>query len=113
MQPVGELDQQDADVVGDGQQKLAEVLGLLGLLGDEIEPLILVRPSTSAPISGPNRLIDLLAGRLGVLDRVVQDRGDDGGVVELRSVRIAATSSGWEKKGSPEARFCAPCACMA
>ena len=31
----------------------------------------------------------------------------------LRSVRIAATSSGCEKYGSPEARFCSPCAFMA
>ena len=43
----------------------------------------LVRPSTSAPMSWPNRLIDLGAGRLGILDRVVQQRGGDGGVVEL------------------------------
>ena len=31
----------------------------------------------------------------------------------LRSVRIAATSSGWEKYGSPEARVCVPWAFMA
>ncbi len=39
VQPVGELDQEHADVVGDGEQKLAQVLGLLRLLGDEIELL--------------------------------------------------------------------------
>ena len=43
----------------------------------------LVRPSTSAPISCPNTLIDFAAGGLGILDGVVQQRRDDGGVVEL------------------------------
>ena len=32
----------------------------------------------------PENLIDLGAGRLGVLDGIVQQRGDDGGVVELQ-----------------------------
>ena len=31
MQAVGELDQEDADIVGDRQQELAQVFGLLGL----------------------------------------------------------------------------------
>ena len=43
----------------------------------------LVRPSTSAPMSGPNRLIDLGPRGLGILDGIVQQRGGDGGVVEL------------------------------
>ena len=45
--------------------------------------LILVRPSTSAPISRPEAAVDLLERRLGVLDRVVQDRRGDRRVVEL------------------------------
>ena len=45
--------------------------------------MILVRPSTRAPICGPKVLVDLLERRLGVLDRVVQDRRGDGRVVEL------------------------------
>ena len=45
--------------------------------------LSLVRPSTSAPMSGPNSWS--ISARVvgGVLDRVVQQRGRDGGVVEL------------------------------
>ena len=31
VQPVGELDEQHAHIVGDRQQQLAQVLGLLGL----------------------------------------------------------------------------------
>ncbi len=38
VQAVGELDQQHARVVGDGEQELAEILRLFGVLGDEIEP---------------------------------------------------------------------------
>ncbi len=37
VQAVGELDQQHADVVGDGEQQLAQVLGLLGFARHEVE----------------------------------------------------------------------------
>ncbi len=39
VQAVGELDQQHANVVGDRQQQLAQVLGLLGLARDQLQPL--------------------------------------------------------------------------
>ena len=39
VQPVGQLDQQHLHIVGDRQQKLTQVLGLLCLLGDEVELL--------------------------------------------------------------------------
>ena len=45
--------------------------------------LILVRPSTSRPMSSPNICVDLGAGRVGVLDRVVEQRDRDRRVVEL------------------------------
>ena len=83
MQAVGELDQQHAHVVGDRQQQLAQVLGLLGLLGDEIEPLELGQPLDQRADVWPEHLVDLGAGGGGVLDGVVQQRGRDGGIVEL------------------------------
>ena len=46
--------------------------------------LILVRPSTRAPICGPKVLLISSSVACGVLDRVVQHRGRDGGVVELQ-----------------------------
>ena len=49
-----------------------------------VERRILVRPSTSLPISGPKELIDLRPGEGLVLDDVVQQRRDDGCVVELQ-----------------------------
>ena len=45
--------------------------------------LILVRPSTSRPMSSPNICVDLGAGGVGVLDRVVEQRDRDRRVVEL------------------------------
>jgi hypothetical protein len=39
VQAVSELDEKHADVAGDGEQELAEILGLLGLLGDQVELL--------------------------------------------------------------------------
>ncbi len=83
VQPVGELDQQHPHVVGDGEQKLAQVLGLLGLLGDEIEPLQLGQALDQKPDLVAEQAIDLGAGGVGILDGVVQQRRRDGGVVEL------------------------------
>ena len=83
VQAVGELDQQHADVVGDRQQQLAQVLGLLGLARDQLEPLQLGQALDQRADFGAEQLVDLGARRLGVLDGVVQQRGDDGGVVEL------------------------------
>ena len=37
VQAVGQLDQQHADVVGDRQHQLAEILRLLGALGEEFQ----------------------------------------------------------------------------
>ena len=83
VQAVGELDQQHPHVVGDRQQELAQVLGLLGLLGDEVELLELGEALDQRADVGAEHLVDLGAGRRGVLDRVVQQRRRDGGIVEL------------------------------
>ncbi len=83
VQAVGELDQQHARVVGDGEQELAEILRLLGVLGGEIEFVELGEPVDQAADLGPEDLVDLLAGGGRVLDRVVQHRGDDRRIVEL------------------------------
>ncbi len=39
VQTVGKLHQQHAHIVGNGEQQLAEVLGLLRFLGDEVQLL--------------------------------------------------------------------------
>ena len=83
VQPVGELDQQHAHVVGDGEQELAQIFGLLRLLGDEIELLQLGQAFDQNADVVAEQAVDLGAGRVGVLDRVVQQRRGDGRVVEL------------------------------
>jgi hypothetical protein len=82
VQPVGQLDQQDADILGDRQDEFAEVLGLakvllgelqLGKLGDALHQLGDLLPE---------QLGDLVPRRIGVLDDVVQQGRDDGLGVE-------------------------------
>ncbi len=84
VQPVGKLDQQHAHVVGNRQQKLAQVLGLLGFPRDEIQPLQFGQAIDQPPDVVAEHAIDLGAGGVGILDRVVQQRRRDGGVVELQ-----------------------------
>ena len=84
VQAVGELDQQHADVGRDGEQELAQVLGLRLLAGDEVEPLDLGQAVDDGADLGAEQLVDLGAGRVGVLDGVVQQRHGDRGVVELQ-----------------------------
>ncbi len=83
VQPVGELDQQHAHVLGDGEQQLAEILALPGLFGDEVELVDLGQALDELADLLAEQAVDLLAGGGGVLDRVVQHGGDDGRVVEL------------------------------
>ena len=69
-----ELDQDDADVARHREQHLAEVLRLL-LLARRVHGSLpsLVTPSTRNAISLPNSSAELLDGRAGVLDAVVQE----------------------------------------
>jgi hypothetical protein len=83
VQAIGELHQQHPHVVGDRKQQLAQVIGLGGLLGDENEPGELGQPLDQGADVGAESLVDLGAGCLGVLDRVVKQRRRDRRVVEL------------------------------
>ena len=83
VQAVGQLDQQHADVGRDSDEELAEVLRLLGLLGDEVEALDLREAVDQHADLGAEELIDLRARRLGILDHIMQERRRDRRVVEL------------------------------
>jgi hypothetical protein len=81
---VGQLDQDHPHIRRHRQQQLAEILGLggfrrgqlqLGQLGDAIDQI---------GDLGAEQARYLLAGRRGVLDGVVQQRGDDRGIVQLQ-----------------------------
>ena len=82
VQPVGELDQQHTDVVRHREQELAQILGgalVLGLRLDLAELGDAVDQPRDIAAEQPG---DLLRGRHGILDRVVEDRGGDRLVVE-------------------------------
>ncbi len=83
VQAIGELDQQHAHVVGDGQQKLAQVFGLFGLTRDKVELGELGQSLDERTDLRTESLVDLVARRRRVLDRVVQQRGRDRRVVQL------------------------------
>ncbi len=84
VQAVGELDQKHAHVLRDRQQQLAQVLRLLGLLGDEVELLELGQALDQLADVRAEQLVDLGPGGGGVLDRVVQQRDGDRRLVEVQ-----------------------------
>ncbi len=84
VQPVGELDEQDADVVAERQQEFAEILGgaLIFRLRFDLREL-------GHPVDQPGNVLaeqslDLFGRGERVLDRVVEDGGGDRLVVELQ-----------------------------
>ena len=84
MQAIGELHQEDAGVVGDREQQFAEILGLLRMLGDEVELAELGQAVDEPADLFAERLVDILARDGGVFDRVVQHGRDDGRVVDFQ-----------------------------
>ena len=83
VQPVGELHEDDADVVHHREQHLAEVLGLPLLARGERDGADLGHPFDHVGDLGPEQLLDALDGGQGVLDDVVEQAGGDGDRVEL------------------------------
>ena len=83
VQPVGELDEQDAQVLRHRHQELAEVLRLLVRGRGELEVGELGHPVDQLGDLLAEAERDLGVGRERVLDGVVQERGDDRRVVEL------------------------------
>ena len=82
VQTVGQLHQQDADVLGDGEDEFAQVLGLARVLGLELQPRQLGDPLDQRGDLLAEAFGDVVAGGRGVLNHVVQQGGDDGGGVE-------------------------------
>ena len=82
VQTVGELDEQDAPVRRHGEEHLADGGGLLGLLRVELEAVELGDAVDDAGDDLAELLFDVLEAHTGVLDRVVQEGGFDGGRVK-------------------------------
>ncbi len=83
VQAIGELDEDDADVVDHRQQHLAEVLRLPLLARRERDGADLGHPFDDVRDVGAEELGDALDRGQGVLDDVVQEAGGDGDGVEL------------------------------
>ncbi len=83
VQPVGELDQQHAHVIGNRQQKPAQIFRLLGFLGDEIELLELGQSLDQRADVGTEQRVDLGARGCGILNGVMQKRRGDGCIVHF------------------------------
>ena len=82
MQAVGELDEEDADVAREGEDQLAEVLGLFGAVRLEFEAGELGDAVDQAGDLGAECLGQVVAVDSGVFDDVVQQGGGDGADVE-------------------------------
>ena len=85
---VGQLDQQDPDVLRHGKHQLAEVFRLLGLVGLcldvlKLDPRQLGDAVDEASDIGPEQALHILQRRDGVLDRVVQQGRHDRSAVQL------------------------------
>jgi hypothetical protein len=95
VQPIGKLHQEHTDVTGHGEQEFAEILRSALVLALCFDLGELRHPIHKAGNVLPELLLDLLGRRDRVLDRVVQDCGDDRLVVEVQVGQDARTSIGW------------------
>ena len=84
VQPVGQLHQQDADILRHRQHQLAEILRLLGLVGLQLDAGQLGHAIDEARDLLAEQLLDIRQRRVGILDGVMQQGGDDGIAVQLQ-----------------------------
>ena len=82
VEPVRELDDQDPEVLGHGDQHLAHRGGLLGLLGVELDAVELRDAVDDRGDVAAEVALEVVEGDAGVLDGVVQQGGGHGDVVE-------------------------------
>ena len=97
VQAVGELDEKDANVFNHGQEQLTEVFRLRGALRDKVELLELGQSVDKTADIAAEKLVDFLARRIGVLDRIVQDRRDDRRIVDLHVGKNGGDFEGMRK----------------
>ena len=83
VQAVGELDQNDAQVIGHGEDHLAKVLGQFFLVGPELDLADLGQTVDQFADIGAELAFDVIEGDDRVFDDIVEDGGDDRGDVEL------------------------------
>ncbi len=69
-----------------------------GAFRDKIKPLELGQPVNKTANVAAKKLVDFLPGRIGILDRVVQDSRDDRRIVELHVGENRRDLEGMRKK---------------
>ena len=99
MQPVSELNQNDPQILGHRHKELAEILGLFGLpagelqigqFGDAIHQFGHLFAKTAC---------HLFIRGLGVFDGVMQQRSDNGGIIQALFSQQSGDSHGMRKIG--------------
>ena len=83
---VGDLDEDDADVLGHRHEHLAQIFHLLLFLARVVDTRELGDALDQIGDGGGEALGDVVVGRVGVLDAVVQEGGDDGFAVKMHGV---------------------------
>jgi hypothetical protein len=97
VQPVRQLDQQHAQVLAHRQQELAQVFRRALAFRHRLDLGKLGHPIDQPRHIGAEQALDLVDRGQRVLHRIVEQRGDDGFLVELQLGHQPATSTGWEK----------------
>ena len=108
VEAVGELDEDDADVVHHRQEHLAEVLGLAFLARGEADGADLGDPLHDVGDLGAEELADPVDGGEGVLDDVVEQAGRDRHDVELHVGEEVGHGQGVNEIGLPGMAHLAP-----
>ena len=83
VEAIGQLHEQDPHILGDGDQELAQVFGLLGAARSEIELVELGQSLHQGTDLLAEQAVDLVARGVGVLDRVVQKRHRNGALIDV------------------------------
>ena len=99
VKPVGQLHQQHAHIFRDGEQQLAEILGLRSLLGHQIEALDLGKPLDQPADILAEHAVDFRTRRVRILDGVMQKRDRNGCVVELQVRENSSDFKGMREVG--------------
>ena len=94
MQAVGQLDQDDADIVDHGQQHLADAFGLAFLARGQVELAQLGDPVDAAGHLVAELLADLFDRRGGVFDHIVQESGLEADHVHVHVGELAGDQQG-------------------
>ncbi len=88
MEPVGQLDEDDAEIARHGEEHLPEVLGLLRLGTVEVEPADLGHAVDERRNVAAERALHVSQALVGVLHHVVEDGGLDQGFVRARAEKL-------------------------